>query len=81
MADINMAIGSSKQVASVFRRGLESIENLDEELLRYEEFFSKHNVRGFQEIVESTRNHSDLLLDFLEIVGHYIPDIFVPVFV
>ena len=31
MADINVAIGSSKQVASVFRRGLESIENLDED--------------------------------------------------
>jgi hypothetical protein len=31
MADINVAIGSSKQVASAFRRGLESIENLDED--------------------------------------------------
>ena len=31
MADINVGIGSSKQVASAWRRGLESIENLDED--------------------------------------------------
>jgi len=31
MADINVGIGSSKQVASVWRRGLESIEKLDED--------------------------------------------------
>ena len=31
MADINVGIGSSKQVASAWRRGLESTENLDED--------------------------------------------------
>ena len=31
MADINVGIGSSKQVASAWRRGLESVENLDED--------------------------------------------------
>jgi hypothetical protein len=57
------------------------VENLDEELLRYKRVFPEDDVRRFQEVVESTRNHSDLLLDFLEIVGNYVPDIFVPIFV
>jgi hypothetical protein len=51
----------------------------DKFLLGYEEFPVKFDVRRFQKVCETTRNHCDLFLNRLEVFGDDVPNILVSI--